>query len=333
MKLLSHSNGIHKVDKDKVSKRRVLKNCIIFIVGLLIFGFAIQMITNAFDNQRLKSRFKYIRIDTNKMEYKLKTGGDYTVVFDGAIGTNMYEWDTVCRELEQTKVSTFIYNRRGYGFNDGGEIRTPEEQAKDLKALLKKSGAPEPYILVGEEYGSLVTTNFVSLYPDSVAGVVLVNPISEEEIRTNEFKESIKAEYYRSKFEKMGTNFSLTSLLGKMGLTMENDIFKESLSESELVEFNSFKNNKKYKESVSNELKNLYNGVSNSQIDGLLSNKPLYLITDNEEDPIKKIGNTAVTTVYKEEIDGSPFSLLDSNTIVNGVNSVLKDAKKTAKKS
>jgi len=333
MKLLSHSNGIHKVDKDKVSKRRVLKKCIIFIVGLLIFGFAIQMITNVFDNERLKSRFKYIRIDGNKMEYKFKKSGDYTVVFDGAIGTNIYEWDTVCRELEQTKISTFIYNRRGYGFNDCGEARTPEEQAKDLKALLKKAGASEPYILVGEEYGSLVTTNFVSLYPDSVAGVVLVNPISEEEIKTNEFKESIKSEYYRSEFEKIGTNFSLTSLLSKMGLTMENNIFKEHLTESELAEFNSFKNNKKYKEAVSNELKNLYKGVSNSQIDGLLSNKPLYLITDNEEDPIKKIGNAAVTTVYKEEIEGSPFSLLDSNTIVNGVNSVLKDAKKTAKKS
>ena len=333
MKLLSHSNGIHKVDKDKVSKRRVLKNCIIFIVGLLILGFAIQMITNAFDNERLKSRFKYIRIDGSKMEYKLKKSGDYTVILDGAIGANMYEWDTVCRELEQTKTSTFIYNRRGYGFNDGGEIRTPEEQAKDLKALLKKAGASEPYILVGEEYGSLVTTNFVSLYPDSVAGVVLVNPISEEKIKTNEFKESIKSEYYRSKFEKIGTNFSLTSLLSKMGLTMENNIFKEHLTESELAEFNSFKNNKKYKEAVSNELKNLYKGVSNSQIDGLLSNKPLYLITDNEEDPIKKIGNAAFTTVYKEEINGSPFSLLDPNTIVNGVNSILKDAKKTAKKS
>ena len=114
---------------------------------------------------------------------------------------------------------------------------------------------------------------------------------------------------------------------------MENNIFKEHLTESELSEFNSFKNNKKYKEAVSNELKNLYKDVSNSQVDGLLRNKPLYLITDNEEDPIKKIGDAAATTVYKEEIDGSPLSLLDPNTIVNGVNSVIKDAKKLAKKS
>ena len=94
---------IHKLDKDKVSKRKILKKCIIFFVGLLIFGFAIQMITNLLDNARLKSRFKYIRIDGKKMEYKFKTGGDYTVVFDGAIGTNMYEWDKVCKSLEEKK--------------------------------------------------------------------------------------------------------------------------------------------------------------------------------------------------------------------------------------
>jgi hypothetical protein len=333
MKLLSHSNGIHKVEKDKASKRKIFKKCVLFLVGLFIFGFLIQLINDFVDNTRLKSRFKYVRIDTKKMEYKLKTGGDYTVVFDGAIGTNMYEWDQVCKSLEDKKISTFIYNRRGYGFNDGGDDRTPEDQAKDLKMLLRKAGAPEPYILVGEEYGSLVTTNFVNLYPDSVAGVVLINPISEENMQTKEFTDSIKAKYYRSKFETFGTNFSLTSLLSKVGLTVENNTFKGHLTESELDEFNSFKNKKNYKEAVSNELENLYEGKSNSQVNGLLGNKPLYLITDNENDSIKKIGDTATTTIYEEEMENSPLSVVDPDTIVNGVNSILKDAKRLAKKS
>ena len=80
------------------------------------------------------------------------------------------------------------------------------------------------------------------------------------------------------------------------------------------------------------DLKNLYKDVSNSQKEGLLNKKPLYLITDKEEDPIKKIGDGTDITVYKEEINGSPFSVLDSDTIVNAVSSVLKDAKKIAKK-
>lgn len=333
MKLLSHSNGMHKVTKDKASKRKVFKNCIIFLLALLVLGVAIQVITDLINNSRFKSKCKYVRIDGKKIEYKFKSGGDYTIVFDGAIGNNMYEWDEVCTTLEEKKIAIFAYNRRGYGFNDGGEVRTPEEQAEDLKLLLRKAGAPEPYIFVGEEYGSLVTTNFVKLYPDSVAGVVLVNPISEEKINTKEFKDGIKSQYYRSKFEEIGSNFSLTALLSKMGLTMKNDTFEKNISQNELEEFNAFKNTKNYKEAVSNELGNLYYSSSNSQVNGLLKNKPFYLITNNENDPIQKIGDAANTTICKEEADGSTISLLDPNEIVNGINSVIKDAKKIAKKS
>ena len=333
MKLLAHSNVVHKLDKDKVSKRRIFKKIIIFFLGLFILGVAVQIVTNFIDNERLKSRFKYGRIEGKKMEYKFKSGADYTVVFDGSLGNNMYEWDNICKSLEDKKVSTFVYNRRGYGFNDGGDLRTPEDQAKDLKLLLRKAGVSEPYILVGEEYGSLVITNFISLYPNSVAGVVLVDPMSEEKIKTNEFKESIKYKYYRSKFETTCTNFSLTSLLSNMGLTIENNTFKEHLDESELSEFNSFENKKNYKEAVSNELRNLYEGSSNSQVNELLANKPFYLITSDEEDLAKKLGQTASTTVYKKEISDSPVSLLDPDIVVNGVNNVMKEAKKLAKKS
>lgn len=332
MKLLSHSNGVHKVAKDKASKREFIKNCIIFFIGLFILGFVVQIVTNIVDNTRLKSRFKYVRIDGKRMEYKLKSGGDYTVVFDGTIGANAYEWDEVCQALEEKKTSTFVYNRSGYGFNDGSDNKTPEEQARELKTLLRKSGASEPYIFVGQEYGSLVVTNFINLYPDSVAGVVLVNPISEEKMKTQEFKDNIKWKYYRSKFEEIGSNFSLTSLLSKMGLTMENRAFEEHLTQNELEEFENFKNKKNYKQAVTNELRNLYSGKSDSQKDGILGNKPLYVITNNEEDPINKIGNQASTTIYKEETEQSQISLSDPSSIVNGVNSVIKDAKKLAKK-
>ena len=45
------------------------------------------------------------------------------------------------------------------------------------------------------------------------------------------------------------------------------------------------------------------------------------------------MGNPDVTTIYKKEIGSSPISLLDPNSIIDGVNSVLKDVKKSVKKS
>lgn len=332
MKLLSHSNGLYKLDKEKVSKIKILKRCAILLVALLTIGFLIQSISNLIDNSKLKSRFKYVRLDGKKIEYKLKGSGEYTIIFDGSIGANLYEWDKVCKTLEEEdKVSTFIYNRRGYGFNDGGTRLTPEEQAKQLKLLLRKAGAVEPYILVGEEYGSLISTNFAKLYPESVAGVVLVNPINESSLSKKETKRSILIPYLRSQIEYAGSSFSLTSLLDKMNITLNNPIFTNSLNGSELEEFNSFKNKKNYREAVKNEIENLYKNASNSQNDGLLSDKPLYIISKNQSEPLMKLGGSGLSTLHVESVEGEPFAVLEPESIVNGINTVIKQAKKLTK--
>lgn len=332
MKLLSHSNGLYKLDKEKVSKIKILKRCAILFLVLLTIGFLIQSISNLVDNSKLKSRFKYVRLDGKKIEYKLKESGEYTIIFDGSIGTNLYEWDKVCKVLEEEdKVSTFIYNRRGYGFNDGGTRLTPEEQAKQLKLLLRKAGAVEPYILVGEEYGSLISTNFAKLYPESVAGVVLVNPINESILSKKETKRSILIPYLRSQIEYAGSSVSLTSLLDKMNITLNNPTFTDSLNRSELEEFNSFKNKKNYREAVKNEIENLYKNVSSSQNDGLLSDKPLYIISKNQSEPLMELGSSGLSTLYVESVGGEPFAVLEPESIVNGINTVIKQAKKLTK--
>lgn len=334
MNLLPHSNGIYKVEKEKVSVIVMVKRIAIVLISLLFVGFIIQQGINLIDNTRLKSRFKYVRVDGKKMEYKLKGSGDYTVVFDGSVGNTMFQWDEVCNLLEdEDNVQTFIYNRRGYGFNDGGSVRSLSEQAEDLKTLLKKSGSSGPYILVGEEYGSLIMTNFANKYPDLVAGIVLIDPIDEGNLESKEVKNKIRFKYYRSKVESIGSNFLFTSILDKMGLTLENKSFENKISQSKLEEFESLKNKKNYRQAVSNELSNIYKSNSNSQTEGLLINKPLYIISTNEKDSLQKIGDEKFTNIYKHKDIEKPFSLYDPQSVVDGINNVLKDAKKIQKSS
>ena len=151
MNLLPHSNGFQRIKAPKFNLLDFLKKSVIIIVVFLITGFLVQSMSNFIANEKLKASLKYVRIDTKKMEYKLKGTGSYTVVFDGGIGSNIYQWDEVCKKLERdSDVKTFLYNRKGYGFSDSGERRTPDEQAEDLRNLLKKSGASEPYIFISE---------------------------------------------------------------------------------------------------------------------------------------------------------------------------------------
>ncbi|MGZ5405843.1 MAG: alpha/beta fold hydrolase, partial [Nocardioides sp.] len=59
---------------------------------------------------------------------------------------------------------------------DGAEI------AADLHSLLEQGQVPGPYVLAGHSFGGLYTLTFADLYPDEVAGMVLVDstaPASE----------------------------------------------------------------------------------------------------------------------------------------------------------
>lgn len=333
MNLLSHSNGIYKLQKEKINIFVLIKRIIAVILIIIMSGFIIQKTVDIIDETGMKSKFKYVRIDGKKLEYKVKGSGDYTVIMDGNIGNTMFQWDNVSKLLEDdNNVQIFVYNRRGYGFNDGGSARTPKEQAEDLKAVLKKTGVNGPYILVGEEYGSLVMTNFANEYPDLVAGMVLIDPISENSLSDKTIKKEIRGKYYRSKIESLGANFMFTSIIDKMGLALENEYFENNISESKLEEFNKFKNKKNYRQAVSNELSNLYNGSSSgSQKDGMLENKSLYVISQNENDELIKIGDSEYTKIYTHKKTGNVFSMADPEAVVNGINIVLKDVKKINK--
>ncbi|SFC34116.1 alpha/beta fold hydrolase [Clostridium uliginosum] len=334
MNLLSHSNGLHRIKPRKFSFFEICKRTLIVILGLLIIGFLTQVISNFMSSEKIKANLKYVRIEGKKLEYKIRGTGAYTIVFDGSIGTNIYQWDEICKSLEgNADVKTFVYNRKGYGFSDDGEQRSPSEQAEDLRALLRKAGASEPYIFVGEEYGSLIATNFEMKYPELVAGMVLINPLSEAEITNKEYSKAIKLKYYKSELEFIGSNFYLTTICDKLGIIEKNKIFEENIPNGALEEFNVHKNNKSYRKAVSDEVKNLYKNNSHSQSEGMLKGKPLYIITNNLEEQLKELGEESMTTVYETAVSDSPYAMIDNESVINAINNTVKKVKKIEKSS
>ena len=79
-------------------------------------------------------------------------------------------------------------------------------------------------------------------------------------------------------------------------------------------------------------MRNLYNGSSfESQKNGMLAGKPLYVISDNGNDPLLKIGDNEYTKVYTHKKTDTIFSMSDPDAVVNGINIILKDIKKINK--
>src|SRR5262249_61650086 len=61
------------------------------------------------------------------------------------------------------------------------DLRTSRQIVGELRNLLRKAGVPAPYVLVGHSFGGINVRLYASLYPDEVAGIVLIDGTNEEQ--------------------------------------------------------------------------------------------------------------------------------------------------------
>lgn len=334
MRLLPESNSLHRVDmKEKVPRMTLFKRIVIAILIVIGVGMVFQWGYNFYSGEKANQRMDYTRVNEKKLEYKTGGSGDFTVIFDGTTGASADEWKDLASEVsKELGVKTFIYNRRGYGLSDGGSAIAPKDQASDLKILLRKAAANGPYILVGEGYGSLVMTNFAKLYPEDVKGVVLINPYDEAEMKNQKNTIGSTFDLLRKKIEAVGSNCSLTLLLDKLGIASMNKDFSNNISgyAKEQFDFNINKSN--YRDAVYNETKNVYDRVSDSQTDGMFKDIPYYILSKNEDNPLKRLGSSDLTFQYNSGYDGTVYSLNDSQNVYGAIKKVVETARKIEKK-
>ncbi|MFC2031595.1 alpha/beta fold hydrolase [Chloroflexota bacterium] len=115
-----------------------------------------------------------------------RSQGTPTVVLEAADFS--LSWDSV-----QPGIARFArvcsYDRAGLGWSERGPARTAGNIVKELHTLLETAGMAPPYVLVGHSKGGLFVRLYAHVYPDEVAGMVLVDSAHEEqELR---FPESI----------------------------------------------------------------------------------------------------------------------------------------------
>ncbi len=100
-----------------------------------------------------------------------------TVVFQSGLGDGMSPWAAVIGRLPST-VATFAYDRPGYGASRPAPKApsNPCDVARELHAVLAATGARPPYLLVGHSLGGQYHYAYARLFPDEVAGMLLLDP-------------------------------------------------------------------------------------------------------------------------------------------------------------
>lgn len=122
------------------------------------------------------------------MQITCKGTGEPTIILEN--GMDYISWP----EPRFSKISrTCIYPRVGMGLDPAKGPRTTLDQVNDLHELLRLTGIPGPYILVGHSIAGFNLLLYTKQYPDEVVGLVCVD--CRYPVFIDLFIEKLKAAY------------------------------------------------------------------------------------------------------------------------------------------
>ncbi len=124
---------------------------------------------------------RLVDIGARRLHFVRAGEGQPTVVLEsgGGGGSSVQDWPVLRRVARFARC--VAYDRAGLGWSDAAPRgRTYDDMARDLGALLTVIGEPPPFVLVGGSFGGLVVRAFSRMFPDKVAGMVLVDAAEEE---------------------------------------------------------------------------------------------------------------------------------------------------------
>jgi pimeloyl-ACP methyl ester carboxylesterase len=122
-----------------------------------------------------------VQVGNLRLETKVEGTGNPSVILESGFTGGLFLWGPVQGQVAKQTL-TLGYERAGLGRSDPGpEPRSAEQIARDLHALLAAKAIAPPYILVGHSAGGLFVRVFAHVYPKEVAGLVLMDPATEED--------------------------------------------------------------------------------------------------------------------------------------------------------
>ena len=147
-----------------------------------------------------KSPGEVIYLNDKRVYFTAKGNGSPTIVFEAGLGSISAEWWAIQDEMSAS-ARVLTYDRAGCGWSELVQgPRTSRQIALELKGLLEALKIDPPYILVGHSQGGLYVNHFCRLFPDDVGGVVLIDPMSPDDVRFRQ--ELLPRVYKRSGIDK-----------------------------------------------------------------------------------------------------------------------------------
>jgi pimeloyl-ACP methyl ester carboxylesterase len=158
--------------------KRLLTTPALIPVALILTGVLYQSVSQARDRRRFPPAGKLVTVDGLRMHLVVsgsERAGSPTVVLETGLGGMSSAWGWIQPELESF-ARVVSYDRVGLGWSEAqAQPCSGAGNARRLHDMLHAEGIEGPYLLVGHSMGGLLVRLFHHLYPEEVAGMVLID--------------------------------------------------------------------------------------------------------------------------------------------------------------
>jgi pimeloyl-ACP methyl ester carboxylesterase len=173
-----HSNRRSSLRKAALVAGPVAGACLVFLLGLSVWN----LVVVRWQGAHISVPGSFYSVEGRQMHLYCTGSGAPAVVIEAGLGSDWLGWQVVQPELSKlTRVCT--YDRSGLGWSEPRHgPRDAETIARQLHALLNQAGVPRPLVLTGHSAGGFYVREYAREFPAEVAGVVLVDSTSPQQI-------------------------------------------------------------------------------------------------------------------------------------------------------
>jgi pimeloyl-ACP methyl ester carboxylesterase len=191
------------------------------LAGLVLVAVATTAVLDAVDRRRVLPPGDLVELaDGRRLHVHVMSPADDgasgvadrpTVVLEAGSGGFAASMAWLHRDLA-AHTTVVAYDRAGYGFSDPADRPLAAASvAEDLHEALQRRQLPGPYLLVGHSLGGGYVRVFAARHRDEVAGLVLLDPVHEEQLERQPAEAT-------EQLEQAQQQLAVAPLLARLGL-------------------------------------------------------------------------------------------------------------------
>jgi pimeloyl-ACP methyl ester carboxylesterase len=151
------------------------------IAAILLLQIAAQLFCLWRDGRKYPAPGTLVQLQNRTVHVQQLGAGAPPIILEAGIAASSLSWSVLQPKLAQL-TATYSYDRAGLGWSaPTGRSCSLSQMADELHQWLRALNVPRPYILAGHSYAAYILRLFARRFPDEIAGIILIDPLTPEE--------------------------------------------------------------------------------------------------------------------------------------------------------